>query len=82
MGTLRGRSGKIVEMLEHLKIRTVDISCVQDTWFSGNSVRLISGKAAECKLFWMGNKKGLGGEGIFLAKRWVDTVIWYKQGTW
>ena len=31
---------------------------------------MISGKAVEYKLFWVGNEKNLG-IGIFLAKKWV-----------
>ena len=49
--------------------------CFQETRFRGKSVRKISGKAAEYKLFWIENGKDLGGVGIFLAKEWVDKVI-------
>ena len=42
--------------------------------FRGKSVTMISGKAAKYKLFWIGNKKGLGGYCIFLAYKWVDKV--------
>ena len=70
--TLRSRLGEIVEMLE---LRSLDICCVQETRFRGKSVRMISGKAGENKLFHMGNEKGLGGVGSFLAKRWEDKII-------
>ena len=36
---------------------------------------MISGKAAGYKLFWIGNEKGLGRVGIFLAKKWVGKII-------
>ena len=36
---------------------------------------MIRRKAAECKLFWIENEKGLRGVVIFLAKNWVDKVI-------
>ena len=42
-------------MLEH---RSVDICCLLETRFRGKSVRIISGKAAQCKLLWIGNEKG------------------------
>ena len=42
VGTLIGRSGGIVDMLKLLENR-----------FSGKSVRMISGKAADHKLFWI-----------------------------
>ena len=32
---------------------------------------MVSGKTAEYKLFW----KGLGGVGIFLAKKWINKVV-------
>ena len=50
--TLRVRSGNIVEMLER---RSVGICFVQETRFRRKSVRLISQKAAEHKLFWIEN---------------------------
>ena len=34
-----------------LERRSVDIVCVQETRFRGKSVRMISGKAAEYRLF-------------------------------
>ena len=55
-GDRRCWSVEIVEMLKH---RSLDIFCVQETRFRGKSVRMISGKAAEYKLFWIGNGKGL-----------------------
>ena len=36
-------------------------------------MRIISQKAAQCKLLWIRNEKG--SVGIFLAKKWVDKVI-------
>ena len=70
--TLRSRLGEIVEMLE---LRSLDICCVQETRFRGKSVRMISGKAGEYKLFHTGNENGLGGVGSFLAKRWEDRLL-------
>ena len=58
-----------------LEPRSVDISCVQDIKFRRKSFRMISGKRAEYKLFWIGNGKCLGGVGIVLAKKWLDKVI-------
>ena len=66
VGTLRGRSGEILEMLEH---NSVDICSLQETRFQGK-IRMICGKAAECKLQWIRNEKGFVGVGIFLAKKW------------
>ena len=72
VGTLRGRSGEFVEVIEQ---SSVDICCLLETRFREKSVRIISGKSAQYKLFWAGNGKGLGEVGIFLAKKWVDKII-------
>ena len=72
VGTLRGSSGEFVEVIEQ---RSVDICCLLETRFREKSVRIISGKSAQYKLFWTGNGKGLGEVGIFLAKKQVDKVI-------
>ena len=64
MGTLRGWLREIAEMLER---RSVDVCCVQETRFRGMSLRMISGKAAEYKLFWIGNE-GFRRSGNFLLQ--------------
>ena len=51
----------------------VDICCLLETRFRGESVRIISEKAAQYKLLWIGN--GKGSVGIFLAKKSVDKAI-------
>ena len=51
----------------------VDICCLLETTFRGESVRIISEKAAQYKLLWIGNEKG--SVGIFSVKKWVDKVI-------
>ena len=51
----------------------VEIFCLLETTFGGDSGRIISEKAAQYKLLWIGN--GKGSIGIFLAKKWVDKVI-------
>ena len=51
VGTLKGRSGEIV----------VQICCVQETRFRKKSVRMVSGKAEDYKLFCIGNENCFGG---------------------
>ena len=51
----------------------VDICCLLETTFKGESVRKISEKAAQYKLIWIGN--GKSSVGIFFAKKWIDNVI-------
>ena len=50
----KGRSGQIVDTLE---CKSVGICCKSEARFRGNSFRMISGKAAEYKIFWTGNEK-------------------------
>ena len=66
MGTLRVRSGNLVEMLKHY---SVVICCVQETKFRGNSSIMINGKAVQYKLFCIGNEKIGRGVHIFLAEK-------------
>ena len=51
----------------------VDICCLLETTLRGESMRIISEKAAQYKLLWIGN--GKYSVGIFLAKKFVDKVI-------
>ena len=39
------------------------------------STRMISRKAAQIALFLIENEERLGGVGIFLAKKWVESVL-------
>ena len=48
VGTLRGRAGEVVEMLER---RSVDVCCVQKVRWRGASVRFVEGRRARYKLF-------------------------------
>ena len=44
VGTLRGRAGEVVEMLER---RSVDVCCVQEVRWRGASVRFVEGRRAK-----------------------------------
>ena len=76
VGTLRGRSGEVVETLSR---RKVDVCCVQETRWRGASARMVTGKESEYKIFWVGNNKGTGGVGLMVNKKWVDKVIDVKR---
>ena len=76
VGSLRGRSGEVAEFLER---RDIDLCCVQETRWRGKSVRMVEGKQARYKIFWIGNSKGTGGVGIFLAEKWVEKVSDIKR---
>ena len=77
METLRGRSGKIVEILERT---SADNCCVQEPRFTKKSIWIICGKAAQYKLIWKGNDTSLGGIGISLVKKLVDVFDLTRDG--
>ena len=76
VGTLIKKEHKVVETLSR---RRIDICSLQETRLTGgveaNQSCVISGKDSKYKLFFCGNKQGLGGVGILLAEKWIDKVI-------
>ena len=76
VGTMRGRSGEVVETLTRRKI---DICCVQEVRWRGASARMITGKDSEYKMFWVGSKTGLGGVGILVSREWIEKIVDVKR---
>ena len=76
VGTMRGRSGEVVETLAR---RQVDICCVQEVRWRGASTRLITGKSCQYKMFWVGNNTGLGGVGILVHQKWIESIVDVKR---
>lgn len=74
VGALHGRAGEIVETLNRIKI---DICCVQEVRWRGASTRTATRKNSHYKLFWIGNKTGNGGVGIFVEK--IEKVLEVKH---
>ena len=72
VGTMRGRSAEIVEMLTR---RNVDICCVQETRWKGDSARKLSGKDSHFKFFWKGDISGYGGVGVLIKDKWSESVL-------
>ena len=72
VGSIRGRSGELVEVMAR---RRVDVCCIQEVRYRGESARLITGKNNRCKLFWSGNDRGQGGVGIMVAEKLVKDVM-------
>ena len=71
VGTLRGRTGEVVETLNRRKI---DVCCVQEVRWRGASARTITGKSSQYKLFWVGKDTGHGGVGILVSTKWVVKI--------
>ena len=82
VGTLKEKEAEVVETLTR---RGIDICCLQETRLAGNDdanqARFIVGKDTKYKLYWCGNKHGLGGVGILLAEKWVDKVFKVERFT-
>ena len=82
VGTLKEKEAEVVETLTR---RGIDLCCLQETRLAGsddaNQARFIAGKDTKYKLYWCGNKQGLGGVGILLAEKWVDKVFKVERFT-
>ena len=72
MESLTGRSGELVEALGE---RRIDIACVQEIRWRGSSCRYFGATGKGYKLFWMGSEAKTEGVGIFVAEKWVDSVV-------
>ena len=53
----------------------MDVCCIQEVRYRGESARLITGKNNRCKLFWSGNDRGQGGVGIMVAEKLVKDIM-------
>ena len=76
VGSMHRRSGEVVEVLER---RKVDVCCVQEVRWSGESARLLTGRDSQYKFFWTGGSTGFGGVGILVGGKWIDKVIEIKH---
>ena len=71
MGTMRGRSSGIIEIITGSNI---DLACVQEVRWEGALKRLITEESLKYKFFWVGDDLGTSGVGVLLAEKWVDKV--------
>ena len=61
--------------METLGERGIDIACVQEIRWRGSSCRYFGATGKRYKLFWMGSEAKTEGVGIFVAEKWVDSVV-------
>jgi len=61
--------------VEVLAERQMDVVCVQEVRWRGSGCRLFGAIGKRYKLFWMGSKAKTDGVGIFVAEKWVDSVV-------
>ena len=66
------RSGEVVDALHRNKN---DLCCAQETRWKGESARMFGGNGRRYKFFWQGCNKGTTGVGVFIAERWIDSVV-------
>jgi len=60
---------------EGLGERRIDIACVQEIRWRGSPCRYFGATGKRYKLFWMGSEAKTEGVGIFVAEKWVDSVV-------
>jgi len=53
----------------------MDVACVQETRWRGSGCRFFAALGRRYKLFWLGSKAKSDGVGIFVAEKWVDSVV-------
>ena len=76
--SLTGRAGELVAVLAD---RKVDVACIQETKWKDSGYRLFGARGKRYKLFWMGGKEKSDGVGIFVAEKWVDSVVSVKRSS-
>ena len=65
--------------MEALAERRMDVACVQETRWRASGCRFFGAIVKRYKLFWMGSKAKTDGVGIFVAEKWVDSVVNYPN---
>jgi len=70
--SLTGRAGELVEAWAE---RRMDVACVQETRWRGSGCWFIGAIGKRYKLFWIRRKAKTDGVGIFVAEKWVDSVV-------
>ena len=61
--------------MEALAERWTDVACVKKTRWRGIGCRFFGAIGKRYKLFWIGSKAKTYGVRIFVAEKWVDSVV-------
>ena len=61
--------------MDALHRRKVDFCCAQETRWKGEGTRMLGANGIRYKFFWQGCNKGTVGVGVFIAERWIDSVV-------
>ena len=68
IGTLKGKSGEVCEVLRRRKVK---VCCIQEVRWKGEGSRALQGY----KLIWKGNSEGTAGVGVLVASELADRII-------
>ena len=68
IGTLKGKSGEVCEVLHRRKVK---VCCIQEVRWKGEGSRALQGY----KLIWKGNSEGTAGVGVLVASELADRII-------
>ena len=71
VGTMRGRDGEVVEVMER---RGVDICCIQEHMREREGARFITGKRKRYKFYWTKSDKTTRGTGVLVKEEWIGNV--------
>ena len=72
VSSMVNRSGDVMDALHRRKI---DFCCAQETRWKGESARMLGANSRRYKLFWQSCNEGTAGVGVFIAERWIGSVI-------
>ena len=72
VSSIVSRSGEVVDALHRRKIY---FWCAQETRWKGESARMLGAIGRRHKFFWQLCNKGTDDVGVFIAERWIDSVV-------
>jgi len=70
--SLTGRSGEVVEALSD---RKDDVACIQERQWKGSGCKFCGANGQRYNLYYMGGEERSDGVEIFVAEKWVDSVV-------
>ena len=62
-------------MVDALNRRKIDLCCAQETRWKVGCARMLGAIGRRYKFFWQGCNMGTAGVGVFIAERWIDSVV-------
>ena len=72
VSSIVGQSGAVVNVLHRRKMY---LCCAQETRWRGESARMLGAISRRYKFFSQGCNNGTAGVGVFIAERWIASVV-------